>query len=210
MNGSKSTAGISATIGIVTRMVFLAIIILPLGAAAAGEPTDQVRNTVDQALAVLRDPQLKSADQQKERRDRLNRIISARFDFAEMARRSLGAEWRRITPAQQQEFVELFAELLRNAYTGNLESYQGEKVSYIRETGDEQYAAVETILKSPEGTQYTIDYRLHRVEPEWKVYDVVIENVSMVNNFRAQFARVINKSSFDGLLRALKDRVEKS
>jgi phospholipid transport system substrate-binding protein len=210
MNDSKSPAGISATIGIVTRLVFLAIIILPGGAAAAGEPTDQVRNTVDQALAVLRDPQLKSADRRKERRDSLNRIISARFDFPEMARRSLGAEWRRITPAQQQEFVELFAELLRNAYTGNLESYQGEKVSYIRETRDEQYAAVETILKSPEGTQYTIDYRLHRVEPEWKVYDVVIENVSMVNNFRAQFARVLNRSSIDGLLRTLKERTQQN
>ena len=210
MNDSKSTAGISATIGSVTRLVFLAIIILPAGAAAAGEPTDQVRNTVDQALAVLRDPQLKSADRRKERRDSLNRIISARFDFAEMARRSLGAEWRRITPAQQQEFVELYAELLRNAYTGNLESYQGEKVSYIRETRDEQYAVVETILKSPEGTQYTIDYRLHRVDPEWKVYDVVIENVSMVNNFRAQFARVLNRSSIDGLLRTLKERTQQN
>jgi phospholipid transport system substrate-binding protein len=196
--------------GLVTRLVFLAYMILPGGAAAAGVPTDQVRDTVDEVMAVLQEPNLKSADKKNERRERLNEIISARFDFPEMARRSLGAEWRRITPEQQQEFVELFADLLRNAYTGNIESYKGEKVSYARETRDENYAMVETILRSPEGAQYAIDYRLHLVAGDWKVYDVVIENISMVNNYRAQFIRVINRSSFDGLLRALRDRIERN
>lgn len=210
MKGSKETAACSVAIGIVTGLVFLAVIIFSDHPAIAGEATDQVRGTVDQVMAVLREPNLDSPEGKKERRDRLNEIISARFDFAEMARRSLGAEWRRITPEQQQEFVELFTELLRNAYTGNIESYKGEKVSYTRETRDENYAVVETILQSPDGAQYAIDYRLQLFDGEWKVYDVVIENISMVNNYRAQFTRVINRSTFDGLLRALRDRVEKS
>lgn len=210
MKAARETAGLQAAMAIVMRLVFLTLLVLPSGAAIAGEPTDQVRGTVDQVLAVLREPNLDSPGGKKERRDRLNQIISARFDFAEMARRSLGAEWRRITPEQQHEFVELFTELLRNAYTGNIESYKGEKVSYTRETQDEIYAVVETMLQSPDGAQYAIDYRLQLVDGEWKVYDVVIENISMVNNYRAQFTRVINRSTFDGLLRALRDRVEKS
>jgi phospholipid transport system substrate-binding protein len=210
MKAARETAGLQAAMAIVMRLVFLTLLVLPSGAAIAGEPTDQVRGTVDQVLAVLREPNLDSPEGKKERRDRLNEIISARFDFAEMARRSLGAEWRRITPEQQQEFVELFTELLRNAYTGNIDSYKGEKVSYTRETRDENYAVVETMLQSPEGAQYAIDYRLQLFDGEWKVYDVVIENISMVNNYRAQFTRVINRSTFDGLLRALRDRVEKS
>lgn len=210
MKAARETAGLQAAMAIVMRLVFLTLLVLPSGAAIAGEPTDQVRGTVDQVLAVLREPNLDSPGGKKERRDRLNEIISARFDFAEMARRSLGAEWRRITPEQQHEFVELFTELLRNAYTGNIESYKGEKVSYTRETQDEIYAVVETMLQSPDGAQYAIDYRLQLVDGEWKVYDVVIENISMVNNYRAQFTRVINRSTFDGLLRALRDRVEKS
>ncbi len=174
--------------------------------AVAGLPTDQVRGTIDRVLAILQDPKLKSKDKLVERRELLRRVIGARFDFAEMAKRSLGAEWRRLKPAQQQEFVELFTDLLRDAYVADIESYNGEKVIYTRETQEERFATVDTILKSLNGTEYSIEYRLHLIAKEWKVYDVVIENVSIVNNYRAQFARVINRSAFDGLIRALKEK----
>ncbi len=176
------------------------------GSAVAGLPTDQVRGTIDRVLAILQDPKLKSKDKLVERRELLRRVIGARFDFAEMAKRSLGAEWRRLKPAQQQEFVELFTDLLRDAYVADIESYNGEKVIYTRETQEERFATVDTILKSLNGTEYSIEYRLHLIAKEWKVYDVVIENVSIVNNYRAQFARVINRSAFDGLVRALKEK----
>jgi len=176
------------------------------GSAVAGLPTDQVRGTIDRVLAILQDPKLKSKDKLVERRELLRRVIGARFDFAEMAKRSLGAEWRRLKPAQQQEFVELFTDLLRDAYVADIESYNGEKVIYTRETQEERFATVDTILKSLNGTEYSIEYRLHLIAKEWKVYDVVIENVSIVNNYRAQFARVINRSAFDGLIRALKEK----
>ena len=174
--------------------------------AAAGVPTEQVRGTVDRVLAIVQDAKLKAADKRTERRELLSKVISARFDFPEMARRSLGAEWRRLTPAQQQQFVELFTDLLRDAYVADIESYKGETVRYTRESQEERFSAVQTILKSREGTEYSIEYRLHLVDKEWKVYDVVIENVSIVNNYRSQFARVINKSSFEGLIRAMKEK----
>ena len=183
----------------------MSVFIRPLS-AAAGVPTEQVRGTVDRVLAIVQDTKLKSADKRKERREVLRKIISARFDFPEMALRSLCAEWRRLMPAQQQEFVELFTDLLRDAYVADIESYKGETVRYTRETQEERFAVVQTILKSREGTDYSIEYRLHLVDKEWKVYDVVIENVSIVNNYRSQFARVINKSSFEGLIRALKEK----
>jgi len=174
--------------------------------AVAGVPTDQVRGTIDRVLTILQNPTLKSTDKRQERRDQLSKVISARFDFVEMARRSLGAEWRRLTPPQQEHFIELFTELLRNAYVADIESYKGEKVIYKRETQEDQFALVQTIVRSPEGAEYSFDYRLHLVGNEWKVYDVVIENVSIVNNFRSQFARVINRSSYDGLIRALREK----
>jgi phospholipid transport system substrate-binding protein len=174
--------------------------------ATADIPTDQVRGTVDRVLAILQDPNLKAKGKFVERREQLRSVISARFDFPDMAKRSLGSEWRRIAPSQQQQFVELFTDLLRDAYVENIESYKGEKVSYIRETQEEQFAVVQTLLRSPQGATYTIDYRLHLTEKEWKVYDVVIENVSIVNNYRSQFARVINRSSYEGLIRAMKEK----
>lgn len=174
--------------------------------ATAGLPTEQVRGTVDRVLAIVQDPKLKAADKLKERRELLRKMLSARFDFAEMARRSLGTEWRRINPAQQQQFVELFTDLLRDAYVEQIESYKGEKAIYSREAQEAEFAVVQTVLRSPEGIDYSIEYRLHWVDKEWKVYDVVIENVSIVNNYRSQFARVINKSAFEGLIRALKQK----
>jgi phospholipid transport system substrate-binding protein len=123
-----------------------------------------------------------------------------------MAKRSLGAEWRRLNPSQQQEFVGLFTDLLRDAYVADIESYKGEKVLYTRETQEDQFATVHTMLRSPEGTEYSLEYRLRLIGKDWKAYDVVIENVSIVNNYRSQFARLINKSSYDGLIRALKEK----
>ena len=187
-------------------MCFTVAIIVQPRASDAGVPTDQVRATVDRVLAILRDPNLKAKTKLAERRELLRSVISARFDFAEMARRSLGAEWRRLTPSQQQQFVELFTDLLRDAYVGEIESYEGEKVAYARESQEERFAAVQTILQSPDGREYSIEYRLHLIDKEWKVYDVVIENVSIVNNYRSQFARIINKSSYEGLIRTMKEK----
>jgi phospholipid transport system substrate-binding protein len=174
--------------------------------ANAGVPTDQVRTTVDQVLAILQDPSLKLESKKKDRRDQLRRVIFARFDFTEMARRSLGAEWRRRSPAEQQEFVGIFTDLLQDNYIGTIEAYSGDKVGYNREILDKDNAEVQTTLTTRGEATYSINYRLHLLGKDWKVYDVVIENISVVNNYRSQFSRVISKSSYEELVRAMKEK----
>ena len=175
-------------------------------AANAGVPTEQVRGTVDQVIAILADPSLKTESKQKERRDQLRRVIFARFDFAEMARRSLGPEWRRRTATEQQEFINLFTDLLQDSYIGTIESYSGDKVGYTRELQEKDNAEVQTTLTTKGESAYSINYRLRLVDKDWKVYDVVIENISVVNNYRSQFSRVISKSSYEELVRAMKEK----
>jgi phospholipid transport system substrate-binding protein len=178
------------------------------GAARAGLPTEQIKATVDKALVVLRDPKLKPAAKLKERREELRKILFARFDFAEMAKRSLGAAWRRRTPQEQEEFVRLFSDVLERAYADIIESYSDEKIVYLNERVDVDYADVNSKIVTGKGQEYSINYKAHFVGNEWKVYDVVAENVSLVNNYRSQFTRVISKDSYEELVRRLKDKNE--
>ena len=173
----------------------------------AGSPTDQIRVTVDQVLAILKDPALKSPGTKEARRSQLTNAILPRFDFEEMAKRSLGAEWRRRTPAEQAEFVRLFTELLKNSYVEAIESYRGQKVIYRRESVDGDYAEVGTQVINERGEEFSIDYRLNFESGQWKVYDVVTENISIVNNYRAQFRRILGRSSFTELLQTIRDKV---
>ena len=183
------------------------LIVQPVLAAAA-EPGEQVRQTVDNLLAALNDPGLAGESNKNERRQKLKQLIYQRFDFTEMAKRSLGTEWRRRSPAQQKEFVQLFGDLLERTYLDQIESYSREKVRYLDQRADGSYAKVATKIVDSKGQEYAVDYRLHNVNGDWKVYDVVIEDVSLVNNYRAQFSRVLTKSSFEELLDAMKQSSE--
>ncbi len=191
---------------ILATALLLLLLWLSPGAAAGGVPTDQIKATVDRALVVLRDPRFKPAARTKERRDQLKQILFARFDFSEMARRALGANWRRRTPQEQEEFVRLFTELLERAYADTIESYTDEKIIYVGEKVDGNYAEVKSKILTSKGQDFSIDYKTQVVGGEWKVYDVVVENISMVNNFRAQFNRVINNSSYEELVHRLKEK----
>jgi phospholipid transport system substrate-binding protein len=187
----------------------LVLAILLLSASAhAGLATDQIKATVDKALVVLRDPKLKPAAKLKERRDQLKQILFSRFDFTEMAKRSLGANWRRRTAQEQEEFVRLFTDVLERAYADIIESYSDEKIVYINERIDAEYADVNSKIFTGKGQEYTINYKARLVGNEWKVYDVVAENISLVNNYRSQFTRVISKDSYEELVRRLKDKSE--
>ncbi|MGE5215835.1 MAG: phospholipid-binding protein MlaC [Chloroflexota bacterium] len=188
--------------------VFLLALVLLSGTAHAGLPTDQIKATVDKAILVLKDPRLKQAAKVKERRDQLRQILFGRFDFTEMAKRALGANWRRRTPQEQQEFVHLFTEVLERAYADIIESYTDEKITYTNERIDGTYADVGSKIQTSKGEEYTLNYKVHLVSNEWKVYDVVAENVSLVNNYRSQFNRVISHASYDELVRRLKDKSE--
>lgn len=188
--------------------VWLAAFTLTATEAGAGLPTDQIKATVDKALLVLKDPKLKPAAKLPERREQLKQILFTRFDFTEMAKRSLGANWRRRTPQEQDEFVRLFTEVLEHAYAGIIETYLNEKILYLNEKVDGGFADVNSKVVTSTGEEYTIGYRAQLAGNEWKVYDVIAENISLVNNYRSQFSRVIAKASYEELVRRLKDKSE--
>jgi phospholipid transport system substrate-binding protein len=170
---------------------------------SAGEATEQLRQTIDTVVSTLKS---EAKAETKERRQKLREVIYPRFDFAEMAKRALGAHWQRRSPEEQREFVKLFTALLEEAYLDTIESYKGEKVQYLNERQDNSFAQVDTRIVNPQGQEYSVNYRVHRVAGDWKVYDVIIENISLVNNYRSQFNRVLGKSSYEELIATMKEK----
>ena len=186
----------------VTLFLCASFLAFSSGKALAGAPTEQIQTAVEKVTTILKDPKLQAEAKRKELRE----VVYAKFDFAEMARRSLGSHWQRRSPEEQREFVRLFTELVENAYMSNLNGYQGEKVVVGGEKQDKEFAEVETKIITKKGEEFAVNYKLHQAGSEWKIYDVVIENISIVNNYRSQFNRVIAQSSFDELFRKMKDK----
>jgi len=174
------------------------------GVAAAGIPTDQLRASVDHVLATLQDPALKPESMAAERRAAIRRDADAVFDFTEMARRALGRHWQELNEGQQREFVELFADLLERAYVSKIEKYNGERIAYVGESIEGDMATVKTEILTKQATQVPIDYRLLHKGDRWLVYDVLMEGVSLVLNYRTQFDHILQTSSYDELVRRLK------
>ena len=185
-------------------------------AAEAGEPQELIRRTLTDVLAVLSDDALKAPAQRQERLKRLAQVVAPSFDFKEMARRSLGQHWHRLTPTQQEEFVQLFSPLLlqslvqRIAYraTTSAAGYGSvpNAIQYVQETIDpDGDASVQTVMTyAQEQTTEDIEYLLLRRNGTWKVYDVVVEGASMVTNYRTQFAQILRQESYADLIQRLK------
>ncbi|MFZ5996096.1 MAG: MlaC/ttg2D family ABC transporter substrate-binding protein [Nitrospirota bacterium] len=173
--------------------------------ASAGEPTDQVRQSVDKVLNILRNKELKRPERTQERRAAIRKIVDERFDFEDMAKRSLALHWRKRTPEEKKEFVMLYSDLLERAYIKKIENYTDEKVLYTGESVEGDYAVVRTKIVR-KGVETPIDYRLLRKNTQWEVYDVIIEGVSLVNNYRKQFNQIINSRSYEELVRRLKSK----
>ena len=189
---------------------FIAVAIFALVGTAnfaqAATPREEIQSSVEKVLAILKDPSLKPEGKRQERITQLRQVIFPKFDFNEMARRSLGADWQKRTPEQQKEFVTLFTDLIEASYVNNLDSYNGEKVAFTGDKQDGEYAQVDTKITSNKGDDSTVSYKMRQSDGRWKVYDVVIENISIVNNYRSQFNRVIARSSFDDLLRQMREK----
>jgi phospholipid transport system substrate-binding protein len=168
--------------------------------AAAASPAEEMRASIDKVLATLKDARLQKNPEK--RREAIKEIIRERFDFGEMARCSLGPEWRRRTPEERREFVNLFIDLLERAYISAIEDV--ESVRDLRETVDGNYAEVRTRVVDKKGVEFSVDYRLHHVNGQWRVYDVLVENVSLVNNYRGQFNRILTRYSYTELIRRMK------
>jgi phospholipid transport system substrate-binding protein len=171
--------------------------------ANAGEPTEAIRDAVNQGVDILKKAKFDNQKQRAQVIDRLRQIVYPLFDFNEMAMRSLGANWRRLNPQQRQEFVSTFTALLEKTYADQIDLYNGQKVVYSGESTDGNYAQVDSRIIDKNEQTYSVVYRLHRVEGKWKIYDVVAENISLVNNYRSQFNRVIARSSFEELLKTM-------
>ena len=172
----------------------------------AGLPTDHVRQTAEKVLLILQDPRLKSTDMRQERNNQLRQVISARFDFHAMAQSSLGPHWQRRTAEEQRDFVDLFSRPCGKNLRRSDCRLRRREDSYGRETQDKDFAEVDTKIITKKGQDFSVNYKLRSFDREWKVYDVVIENISLVNNYRSQFDRVLAKSSFDELLRRMREK----
>ncbi|MDX1411603.1 MAG: ABC transporter substrate-binding protein [Nitrospirales bacterium] len=191
-------------LGLLSNTVFLAG---ALNAAEPGPATEAVRQTIDQVLAILKDPDLKSPDREAERRAKLEAVIGQRFDYEEMGKRTLAAHWKKLDSSQQGEFVALFQSFLSNSYAGNIDGYSGQKVEYVKERHKGNFAEVQTKVVSSKG-ELPLDYRLMNKNGNYRVYDVVIDGVSLVKNYRGQFARIIKTSSYDGLIEKLRTKAD--
>jgi phospholipid transport system substrate-binding protein len=174
--------------------------------AAAGVPTDQLKGAVERVLKTLDDPALKGEARLPERRVAVRKIANEIFDFSEIAKRSMARHWQPLSEAQRTEFVGLFAELLERSYISKIETYGGEKIQYTAERADGDLATVSTRIITKNGTEVPVDYRMIKRADRWLVYDVSIEGVSLVSNYRTQFNKIIQTSSYNELVSKLRNK----
>ena len=168
-------------------------------------PTEQLQETIQLALSVVRN----AANSHEQRKEMLRETLMPRFDWYEMARQALGKHWS-VAAGRENEFVAAFAEFLGKSYVVTIGSYKDEKILFVQESIESNRAQVKTKIVPDQGESISVNYRLHRVEGEWKIYDVVVEDISIVVNFRSQFNRVLAKGSFDDLLKQLREKEVKN
>lgn len=172
----------------------------------AASVTDEVKKTVDEVTRIVSDGELKKQRNEQTRRRELKTAIGKIFDYGEMAKRSLAIYWKERSPAEQKEFVQLFETLLENSYANKIESYNQEKIVYDRESVDGEYAEVKSRVITAKRDEYSLDYRLMNKGGRWMVYDVVIEGVSMVSNYRTQFRKIIAGQGYGELLKKMRTK----
>jgi phospholipid transport system substrate-binding protein len=183
--------------------VILAVAVAAGREAWAGAPTEQLRTQIERVIKVLEDPELAKESRMAERRVAIRRIANEIFDFTETTRRSLGPHWSPRTPPEREEITRLFADLLERSYIGKIEMYSGEKIQYAGDIIEGEQATVRTRLVTKQAVEIPVDYRMHRVGDRWLSYDVVIEGVSLVANYRAQFNKIIQTSGYASLVKRL-------
>ena len=176
--------------------------------AVAGGATEAMKSTIDEVLKIIQDKELKQPGKAEERRQRLEQVVGDRFDYQEMSRRALGAPWNTLSDKDKQEFVALFKTLLTNSYSDKVETYSGEGVQYLNERTEKDYAEVRTKVLSGK-TEIPLDYRLLNKGVDWRVYDVVVDGVSLVSNYRGQFSKILRSSNYADLVDQLRKKSDK-
>jgi phospholipid transport system substrate-binding protein len=201
----KTGRGWGQPLAVVAAVLSLVLVAAPAG---AGEATDAMRGTIDEVLRILADRDLKQPSKANERRQLLEKVVGERFDYQEMSRRSLGAPWNTLSEKDRQEFVSLFQTLLVNTYADKIESYTGDGVQYLNERTEKEYAEVRTKVLTGK-TEIPLDYRLLNKGSAWRVYDVVVDGVSLVNNYRGQFSKILRNGSYADLVDQLRKKSDK-
>jgi phospholipid transport system substrate-binding protein len=174
----------------------LVLLLSAVPTARAASPSDELRQSVDQVIKILEQP--------GNHRPEVRKIANSIFDFQETARRALGRHWAQRTPPEQKEFVQLFADLLERSYISKIELYHGEKVAWLGDNVNGDDATVKTKIVTKQGTEIPVDYRMLQKDGRWLVYDVNIEGVSLVSNYRTQFNKIIQTESYQALVDKLK------
>lgn len=180
----------------------------------AGGATDAMKGTIDELLRIVRDKDLKQPAKTEERRILLEEVVSERFDYEEMSLRALGAPWKQLSDQEKKEFASLFRTLLVNTYREQIETYSGEGVQYVNErvekAGEKEYAEVRTKIFLSDKSELKLDYKLiNKDKTNWRVYDVVIQDIGLISNYQKQFTKIIHASSYQGLVDQLREKSNK-
>jgi phospholipid transport system substrate-binding protein len=184
----------------------LALILLAMAPAASPSPTEVVKSGIEQVVQAVQDFDASHPAAAERRRLEIRRAAGHLFDFEEMARRTLARHWSDRTPSEREEFVALFRDLLERSYLSRLENYSGERIVYLGETVDGEFATVRSKILTGKTSELALSYRLHQVSSRWAIYDVLIEGVSFVGNYRSQFNRIISKTSYEDLVKKLRHK----
>ena len=168
--------------------------------AAAETAKEQLQGSIDRVIEVLRT--IRSPEDIERNRNSLREILLVRFDFAAMAKESLGTRWNDLK-GKEEEFVSVFTDFVEHSYMSTLGSYRGEKIVYDHDRSDGESAEVDTRVVGGEGNPIKIEYKLHLTDGQWMVYDAVIDDVSLVGNYRSQFARILHRASLEELIQTL-------
>ena len=190
----------------VSLFFFMTLVIA--GSSFAGGPTEDVRDTTDKLIAIVSDPAMKTSDMAAERARRIRKAVDERFDWREMSKRTLAKYWKKRSDREKEEFIDLFGKLLERTYLDKVEGYSGEKVLYVGERVDGKYGIVVVKIVTKKDTEILVKYKLKNKGSEWLVYDISIEGVSLINNYRKQFDSIMTRSSYEDLVKKLRTKVE--
>jgi len=169
-------------------------------------PGKIIVESIDKALGILKDPSLQGMDQYEQRRQTLWIELKPVFNFEETAKRALGRHWLKLTEDEKNKFSDSFTKILRDIYLGKSDSYQGEKIVYVREVVEGNRGKVQTNFFTTDQKKVVVDFSMQNVDNTWKIYDVIIEGVSMVSNYRSQFNSIMSKGSFEELMEKLEEK----
>ncbi|MEW6301330.1 MAG: ABC transporter substrate-binding protein [Thermodesulfobacteriota bacterium] len=206
----RSHTATSPRLRVFKSLMAALLLFLPASAPATESPLEAIRATINQVIPILQDAAHQGEDRRQARIEKVWEIVEPRFDLHELARRALGVHWQQLTDEERREFVRLFTQLVEATYSGTIARYTSDvQFFFDRERIEGDFAEVDTRVYNPSlNKTFPIRYQLHRVGGRWLVYDVVIEHVSLVSNYRTQFHRILTRSSYEELMRAIKNKLQ--